>query len=35
MSQDHDYTKDHGTQEEQAARQASAGKATPDGPWSG
>ena len=34
MSSDgHDYIGIHGTQEEQSARQASAGKATPDGPW--
>lgn len=29
----YDYEKDYGTQEEQAAKQASAGKAAPDGPW--
>lgn len=29
----HDYEKDFGTQAEQAAKQASAGKAAPDGPW--
>lgn len=29
----HDYIGKHGTQEEQAARQATAGQAEVDGPW--
>lgn len=29
----HDYEKDYGTQEEQAAKQASAGTIEVDGPW--